>query len=161
MFSRRSYRIIDLQDYFFRFTLDGFCKIAYNHDLKSMDAEKTIPFALAFDAAQSVLEWRFMFPLWRIEEWITPKGKRMQGYVQTMREFSRALIHQRREESTRASQEGLDVKARHDLLTLFQDLKTDDGEPLYSQEQLTDLVINFIIAGRGKLEVGVDINWKT
>ncbi len=90
-----------------------------------------------------------MFPLWKIEEWITPTGKRMKGYIQTMRNFSKALIHQRREESRLSAEGSITIKQRHDLLTLFQNVKNEDGEPLYNQEELTDLIINFIIAGRG------------
>lgn len=43
---------LDLQDLFFRFTIDTFCFIAFGIDLHSL--EKDHPFAKAFDQTQQV-----------------------------------------------------------------------------------------------------------
>lgn len=35
-----------------------------------------------------------------------------------------------------------------DLLTLFSNLKSNDGSPLFSDTELSEIVLNFVIAGR-------------
>ena len=63
--------IVDLQDLFFRFTLDGFAKIGFNVlyaciddqiTLSCMQQEEQVPFATAFDRAQNVVDYRFFNP---------------------------------------------------------------------------------------------------
>ncbi|KAJ3320035.1 hypothetical protein HDU76_000402 [Blyttiomyces sp. JEL0837] len=42
----------DLQDLFFRFTLNGFCKIGFGTDLHCLESDQPIPFATGFDRTQ-------------------------------------------------------------------------------------------------------------
>jgi hypothetical protein len=45
---------IDMQDMFFRFTMDSFSEIAFGEDLGCLTSEQPHPFSKAFDSGQSV-----------------------------------------------------------------------------------------------------------
>lgn len=51
----------DLDNLFFRFTLNSFAEMAFGTDVGalSLDSDDPVPFAAAFDFAQSVLDRRF------------------------------------------------------------------------------------------------------
>merc|ERR1712196_592438 len=67
----------------------------------------------------------------------------MQGWIYTIREFTQSVIDKRRREL--ASSDG--IEARTDILSRFISLRDDEGTP-FSDQQLRDVVLNFIIAGR-------------
>ena len=133
-------QIVDLQALFFKFTLDGFAKIGFNVDLNCMQQEESVPFAAAFDRCQGAIEYRFLSPLWRIVELCTPYGFRIKRDMALTRDFCNTLVKARV-----TSQE---KSATSDLLTMFMKLKSADGSPLYTEEELASLVLNFIVAGR-------------
>lgn len=132
---------VDMQDLFFRFTLDGFGKIGFGIDLHCMEVDE-VPFAQAFDRCQSKIDYRFFSPFWKLEEYIFYWRRReLLQDIQTIRSFSQNIIKSREAES----EEEKDTRA--DLLTYFMRLKGENGEKL-SHELLGDYVLNFIIAGR-------------
>ncbi|KAJ3328244.1 hypothetical protein HDU76_010321 [Blyttiomyces sp. JEL0837] len=136
--------VFDLQDIFFRFTLDGFCKIGFGIDLHSMTEEKPVPFAAAFDQAQLRMMHRFVLPLWRLEELLLPIGKSHAEHVKTIRTFGLNMIRQRHVDI----ENGTFIESENnDLLTLLKSVKDEDGNSP-SDELLCDYVLNFIIAGR-------------
>lgn len=47
--------IVDMQDQFFRYTMDAFSEIAFGIKLKNLGAEQPHPFLKAFDTAQSIV----------------------------------------------------------------------------------------------------------
>ncbi|KAJ3109799.1 Protein kinase alk2 [Phlyctochytrium planicorne] len=136
-----SSNVVDLQDLFFRFTLDGFAKIGYGIDLNTLsNSSAKIPFAVNFDESQAHMEKRFLNPFWDVEEAITPAGGIQRAKVKIIREFGEGIVRDRRREIEENPEE---VKKKNDLLTLFM----KEGEEL-SNDTLVDYVLNFIIAGR-------------
>lgn len=49
----------DLADLFFRFTLDSFTEMAFGMSTGALDTDEPVPFAVAFDYAQGVMDARF------------------------------------------------------------------------------------------------------
>ncbi|KAJ3116569.1 Protein kinase alk2 [Phlyctochytrium bullatum] len=134
---------VDLQDLFFRFTMDGFARIGFGVHLNTMTSATKIPFAVAFDAAQETLVRRFVNPFWDIEEAVTPGGFAHRRNVALIREFGRTWVRARRAE---VADPTAATDTRSDLLTLFMREETEDA-PL-GEDRLVDYVLNFIIAGR-------------
>ncbi|KAJ3154135.1 hypothetical protein HK101_001683 [Irineochytrium annulatum] len=134
---------IDLQDLFFRFTLDGFAKIAFDKDVGAMHHTEKIPFAVAFDQAQEHLERRFLSPVWDWEEW-GPRGWRQARNVKIIRDFGMRIVKERQAQVAAKADEG---EGKSDLLSLLMNVKDENGNAP-SDEDLCDHVLNFIIAGR-------------
>ncbi|KAJ3188630.1 hypothetical protein HDU85_004344 [Gaertneriomyces sp. JEL0708] len=128
---------VDMQDMLFKFTLDSFGRIGFNADLSCLTKEN-VPFAIAFDRAQTVLLYRFFSPLWRLEELLLPRGTRMRQDVHTIRSFALELIHKRRSDP--------EAHQYNDLLSLF--MNQQSASEFHSDQALIDVVLNFIIAGR-------------
>ena len=63
----------------------------------------------------------------------------MKKCIKTIREYSQQIIRDRR---------AVDTSMKSDLLSRFMDLKDSDGNDLYTDENLQDMVLNFLIAGR-------------
>ncbi|KAJ3213324.1 Protein kinase alk2 [Dinochytrium kinnereticum] len=135
---------VNLQDLFFRFTLDGFARIGFGADLECMQKDEPIPFARAFDDAQNRMQYRFVQPLWWVEEVIGLAGVRQRENVKVIREFAMDIIAKRKEEIGEG--EGGERK-RNDLLAYLMEVKDENGNPP-SDDELCDYVLNFIIAGR-------------
>ncbi|KAJ3404555.1 hypothetical protein HDV05_007093 [Chytridiales sp. JEL 0842] len=135
---------IDLADLFFRFTLDSFCKIGFGIDLHCMTHPGKVPFAAAFDDAQNRMMKRFVIPTWRLEELFMPIGKEHRKHVETIKEFGRGIVRQRKKELEESGGEKGD---RNDLLTLLMTMKDTDGNAT-TEDNLVDYILNFIIAGR-------------
>nr|KAJ3406796.1 Protein kinase alk2 [Polyrhizophydium stewartii] len=133
--------VVDMQDNFFRFTLDGFGQIGFGVELNTMQKDN-VPFAAAFDRAQGVMDYRFFSPLWWLEELIVfPRWLQMRRDASTIRSFAADIVRERKAESAAVRD------SRSDLLTLFMNVRDDNGVPL-DDERLCDDVLNFIIAGR-------------
>jgi cytochrome P450 len=149
----------DLQELMFKFTLDSFCKIAFDVDLQSMAQDRPVPFAAAFDAAQNQIKHRFMFPFWRIEEMLTSKGAEIRGNCKVVHDFALKLIQRKRlqiEEMRQNNSNGDEAmedneeekgKGQHDLISLLLKVRDENGNPP-SNETLSEYAINMIIAGK-------------
>ncbi|KAJ1563026.1 hypothetical protein HK405_003963 [Cladochytrium tenue] len=151
---------LDLQDLFFRFTLDSFCRIGFGRHLGTLERETPIAFAAAFDAAQMQMISRFNTPLWWLLELVLPAGRAHRRNVAAVKSFGRTIVQERlakREsaalaaaasdgEETTGEEEKPDGEA--DLLSfLMRSPDPISGQPP-TPDQLVDYVINFIIAGR-------------
>ncbi|KAL2917027.1 hypothetical protein HK105_203459 [Polyrhizophydium stewartii] len=133
--------VVDMQDNFFRFTLDGFGQIGFGVELNTMQKDN-VPFAAAFDRAQGVMDYRFFSPLWWLEELIVfPRWLQMRRDASTIRSFAADIVRERKAESAAVRD------SRSDLLTLFMNVRDDNGISL-NDEELGDNVLNFILAGR-------------
>ena len=133
--------VVDIQDLFFRFMLDGFGLLAFGSEIKSLESGK-VPFAVAFDRAQQIVNWRFFDGTFRITERLNwGKFKQYNQDLKTIRDFGHAIIQERRKESQES------IENRSDLLSMMMAMKDGDGQA-YSDEELCDHVLNFIIAGR-------------
>ncbi|KAI9010411.1 cytochrome P450 [Phycomyces nitens] len=137
-------RPIDFHDSMFRFTLDSFILLGFGVELKALTTQGDVPFAVSFDKSQQYSFDRFTNPFIGITNILhsifKPWEKSIQQHVQTIDDFARNVISQRREELARG-------QTSNDLLSRFMGAKNENGESL-NETELRDIVLNFIIAGR-------------
>ncbi|KAF9321598.1 hypothetical protein BG003_000914 [Podila horticola] len=132
--------VIDLQEVFYKFTLDTFGEVSFGQSFGCLDnPEEEVEFATAFDRMNAVVFNRLFDASWRLREWYTGVNKQVVRDKKIVVDFALGIIRKRREEGYNRPQK--------DLLQLFMDSEGDDGKPL-SEEMLKDLCLNFIIAGR-------------
>jgi len=89
---------VDMQDMYFRLTIDIFTHIAFGVDLESVSRKDPHPFAVAFDEVQLHSEKRFYNPLWQLErllQW-SPGERAITRSVKVMNEFAKGVIAGRR-----------------------------------------------------------------
>ncbi|KAF9334777.1 hypothetical protein BG006_001525 [Podila minutissima] len=133
-------RVIDLQEVFYKFTLDSFGEVSFGQSFGCLDnPEEDVEFAAAFDRMNTAVFNRLFDASWRLREWYTGVDKQVSRDKKIVVDFALGIIRKRREEGYN--------KPQKDLLQLFMDSEGDDGKPL-SEEMLKDLCLNFIIAGR-------------
>lgn len=96
---------------------------------------------MAFDYAQTVVNDRFMDPLWPVTELFSQRGRRMRRALATIRATCFQIIDQRRANQVNGGAHGVQAKGGQDLLQLFLNEGLD-------REELLPVVLNFIIAGR-------------
>lgn len=105
--------------------------------------DPTVPFALAFDRAQCIIEKRFFSPFWPYTKWIDPSARALHQSIKLMDEYSANLIRNRRVAG--------DAATRRDLLSMFlagtYD-KSSSKAAITDDKYLRDVIMNFIIAGR-------------
>eukprot|EP01087_Luapelamoeba_hula_P008336 TRINITY_DN2085_c0_g1_i6.p1 TRINITY_DN2085_c0_g1~~TRINITY_DN2085_c0_g1_i6.p1 ORF type:complete len:222 (-),score=29.88 TRINITY_DN2085_c0_g1_i6:712-1377(-) len=123
---------VDLQDIFFRFTLDSFGSIGFDHPINSLDQQ--VPFAQAFNRSQATIMRNAFQPHLRFM-----KDKQFDDDVHLMRSYVQDIIDKRRRQG--------DYHNRTDLLSQFMTMKDDDGKAL-PDTYLINMIINFFIAGR-------------
>jgi len=156
--------VIVLPELFFRYTLNSFSRMAFGADIGCLTHEaqclsKPVPFAIAFDYAQAVINDRIMTPAFRLVEALNGKGAKMAAAINTIRGFAGAIIDERLAERQRMDRENekiastlrpthegtnmsqLAKKDGKDLLDLFMETTQD-------REELLIVVLNFLIAGR-------------
>uniref|UniRef100_A0A7S2VVL8 Cytochrome P450 n=1 Tax=Triparma pacifica TaxID=91992 RepID=A0A7S2VVL8_9STRA len=135
---------IDMQDMFFRLTIDVFANIAFGVELNSILGKKPHPFALAFDEVQNLSQKRFKDPFWRIKRnfQMTEGERGIKKGCKTMQDFADTVIKNKRRDADSGEKMG------PDLLSRFLDPKTGDRREVPSVKELRDIVMNFMIAGR-------------
>ncbi|GBC05785.1 hypothetical protein RclHR1_06420008 [Rhizophagus clarus] len=136
--------IIDLQDLFFRFTLDTFGKITFETDFGSLThPENPVPFAEAFDFVQYMIDKRFINPIWPITELFTKDGVKMRSSCKYLSDFAYNIVKERRN-----NKENL---KNNDILSMFMNSEISDengNERKLTDKELRDIILNLIIAGR-------------
>ncbi|CAG8655185.1 15461_t:CDS:2 [Funneliformis mosseae] len=131
----------DLQQLFFRFTLDTFLKITFGLDKNSFaDPEEPVRFAMAFDSVQATIDGRFLNPFWKFTEIFSEGGRKMRANCKYLSEFAYKIIKKRRNDPKA-------LKNPKDILNIFMNAKLEDGQYLTDKE-LRDIILNLIIAGR-------------
>ncbi|KAF0406854.1 cytochrome P450 [Gigaspora margarita] len=132
---------IDLQDLFYRFTLDTLGDIFFSTDFCCLTSpEKPVQFAIDFDHAQRIIDWRLEQSLWKFIELYSERGRQIRKSSQVLDSYVYNMINSRR----------ADIKAEkepNDLLTWFINAVDKDGETL-DDKGLRDVILNLIIAGR-------------
>ncbi|KAI9309679.1 cytochrome P450 [Cunninghamella echinulata] len=135
---------LDFHDIMFRFTLDSFVKLSFGVDLNSLSTKGKIPFANSFDTVQSIAFVRFCNPFYKVTEKIgeilQPWKTTFNQHVKIIDDFAYDVIRQRRKEIDNGEE-------FNDLLSRFMVGKNEYGQPL-SDEELRDVVLNMVIAGR-------------
>ena len=127
---------VDLHQVFHMYTLESFAKIGFGLDLRLFQdaSEESMAFARAFDKAQNITDKRFFNPLWKVTEKLTGADRDFKECQRVMKAFSKKVIDERRENGIGHGEE--------DLLSRFME------RGIYNGDQLHDIVINMIIAGR-------------
>ncbi|ORY63681.1 putative cytochrome P450 monooxygenase [Leucosporidium creatinivorum] len=135
---------------FFRFTLNSFADLAFGVDVGALSTEsdEPVPFAAAFDFAQSILALRFTNPFWKITERFSGQAKAMEEASKVLDDFAFKIIDERvKQGKGDIKKEQKDEVAGLDLLSLCMALRDENGQPM-SRRALRDAVLNLIIAGR-------------
>lgn len=131
----------DMQDLFYRYTLESIGQIAYGIHLGCFEQEE-VSFAINFDTAQRIIMERVVDPLWNLRKLIKPlhpDERTLRRCVQNLDTFARGVIKERRETE--------DLRDREDLLSRFMAVRDQNGE-LLDDTRLRDIVMSFVIAGR-------------
>eukprot|EP00519_Triparma_laevis_P015387 CAMPEP_0182491204 /NCGR_PEP_ID=MMETSP1321-20130603/755_1 /TAXON_ID=91990 /ORGANISM="Bolidomonas sp., Strain RCC1657" /LENGTH=525 /DNA_ID=CAMNT_0024693467 /DNA_START=73 /DNA_END=1650 /DNA_ORIENTATION=- len=135
---------VDMQDMFFRMTIDVFASIAFGVELNSILSDKPHPFAVAFDEVQNLSQKRFRDPIWRLKRnlQLTDNERKIKTGCKTMKEFAMDVIKSKRREASNNASMG------PDLLSRFLDTKNPIDGHTPGDNELRDIVMNFMIAGR-------------
>lgn len=152
----KSGQLIDLYDLLHRFTLDSFARIGFGSRLGVLKSlldgdDSPVAFAAAFDKAQSLIQFRFMNPFWRVTEFLDGSGAEIKRNVAVIDKFAYEIIEQRKNDPDLA--EKTDLLSRFILATSVSGKAGDDdgdgsNQHHYSDKQLRDMVMSFMIAGR-------------
>eukprot|EP00048_Salpingoeca_helianthica_P004136 m.74105 g.74105 ORF g.74105 m.74105 type:complete len:489 (-) comp13068_c0_seq3:127-1593(-) len=133
--------LVEVQDLFYRYTLESIGKIAFGINLGCFERDK-VDFAIAFDEAQQLVLERATSPLWAIRKHIKflhPAERRLAACVKMLNGFAEKVIRERRLEP--------DLDRKEDLLSRFMAVRDPAGQPL-SDPYLRDIIMSFVIAGR-------------
>ncbi|KAI8881812.1 cytochrome P450 [Backusella circina FSU 941] len=137
-------RVVDFHDIMFKFTLDSFIMLGFGVELNALTTKGKVPFAAAFDEAQKNTFQRFINPIWMVTEGITnfimPWKSGMNDHLKVVDGFARNVTEKRRVQLAAG-------EVHKDLLSRFMNARNNKGE-LLNDNELRDIVLNFIIAGR-------------
>ncbi|CAJ0837992.1 10448_t:CDS:2, partial [Entrophospora sp. SA101] len=118
---------IDLQDLFYRFTLNTFGKISFGIDMKCLEQlSKPLHFAIAFDYVQLAMSQRRENPFWTFTEIFSETGRRIRKEIKYLDEFAYNIIKERKSKKANDSASSSNVSG--DVLKLFMDARKDNGE---------------------------------
>ncbi|CAJ0911764.1 14698_t:CDS:10, partial [Entrophospora sp. SA101] len=124
---------IDLQDLFYRFTLNTFGKISFGIDMKCLEQlSKPLHFAIAFDYVQLAMSQRRENPFWTFTEIFSETGRRIRKEIKYLDEFAYNIIKERKSKKANDSASSSNVSG--DVLKLFMDARKDNGEMLTDKE---------------------------
>lgn len=139
-----NHEVVDFHDIMFKFTLDSFIMLGFGVELEALKTKGKVPFAAAFDEAQKNTFLRFVNPVWPVTERILgllmPWKSSMNEHLGVVDSFARSVTEKRRNQL----QAG---EVHTDLLSRFMDARNNKGE-LLNNDELRDIVLNFVIAGR-------------
>ncbi|RIB09081.1 cytochrome P450 [Gigaspora rosea] len=139
-------RPIDLQDLFYRFTLDTLGDVFFNTDFSCLTSpEEPVQFAIDFDITQRIVDWRLEQPLWKFIELYDERGRQIRNSCEVLDNYVYNMITSRRADIKNGK------KPPNDLLTLFikaADEDREEGEEKLDDKWLRDVTLNLIIAGR-------------
>ena len=135
---------IDLQDLFFRITLDSFVNTAFGVELDSLNRKRQHPFALAFDKVQSLCHKRYKDPFFEIKRWcgLCLREQTIKSQVIVIDRFANDVINSKRRSSKYEHDLGADLISRFFEKSYLHEA----DEP--SNKELRDIVMNFVLAGR-------------
>ena len=99
----------------------------------------------AFDSIHEFIIRRTFNPIWPITEKFTGTGKQIQECKKILDDFAYTVINEKRANRAAGRKSS---NMRKDLLDFFLEACNEDGSSL-SDEYLRDMVVNFLVAGRG------------
>ena len=148
--------VIDIQDIFFRFTIDIFTLVAFGVHLHSFEREDQHPFAKSFDAIQAAIIQRVPNPLWRLSRCLgtTKTEKTIKNCSNVINNFAMNVISQKRrtaddknDKNSKNANINNDSSLGPDLISRFLEKSKKDNTTM-TNDELRDIVLNFMIAGR-------------
>eukprot|EP01090_Pellita_catalonica_P001966 TRINITY_DN11661_c0_g1_i1.p1 TRINITY_DN11661_c0_g1~~TRINITY_DN11661_c0_g1_i1.p1 ORF type:complete len:478 (+),score=65.93 TRINITY_DN11661_c0_g1_i1:56-1489(+) len=137
---------LDIQDIYFRYTLDSIGEIFCGNNIGSL--KSPVPFSEAFNRAQYLSETRFnnIFTRFRADP-------EFDGLLKIMADFIYDIIDKRREQGSDYASSGTD------LLSKFMQMTDPETDKPFTREILKDIMINFFIAGRDT--TAILLSWTT
>lgn len=141
-------KAVEFQMLTHRMTLDSICKVAFGVDLGGISPDlPEVPFAKAFDEAQSLLAKRLVAPLFQLRRALNiGSERRLKTAMVKVNEFINNIILKRREEIAEAQNAGREFE-KEDLLSKFMS-HAHGSEDCYSDKELRDISLDFLLAGR-------------
>jgi len=136
-------KVFNIQDLFFRFTLDSICEIAFGQCPDTLH-NPTQTFPRAFDRAQYLINQRIWQPrfLWRIKHALQLGEEReLTEVIKEVHGYCDRVVEARLQESQST------VRRYPDLVSRFITHAHEQGIEL-TREYLRDVVLNFMLAGR-------------
>mmetsp|Transcript_33183 Transcript_33183/g.92994 ORF Transcript_33183/g.92994 Transcript_33183/m.92994 type:complete len:625 (+) Transcript_33183:27-1901(+) len=138
---KRGCEPFDLQDIFFRYTLDSFSQMAFGVDVGSLREDEAPAFGKAFDLATELVPGRFFNPFWEIERLLNIGSERvLRDSIAVVDDYIYGVIAERAGDAN--------IGQRNDLLSRFIRLARTDGTDHVNTKYLRDLVVNALLAGR-------------
>ena len=131
---------IDAQNIFHRFTLDSIGDIAFGRNIGSLKDEHNA-FAAAWDRTNEHIVFRFFSPIRALMPY-SAGGKKIKVDIPFIKEFASEIVRDRRA----AIRDG-SAADKADLLTLMLNRRDENGNE-FTDDFLTDMVLNIILAGR-------------
>lgn len=144
---------IDLQDLFFRLTVDNTAEATFGMQMNCLRSGKQPLFASAFDEIQVLCLARMMDPLFEVKRFfqLGHRERRIRHLKLVLDLFCQGIIQEKKQ----ALQLGEDGAAGHDdLISLFLTYSKHSNETLADGE-LRDVILNFMVAGRDTTAVGL------
>lgn len=139
----------DVQDLFFRYTMDSFCKIAFGEDVNSLQADQPPALAIAFDSAQYLIFTRLFRPFWRVNRYFNwGVEKQLKKEIKIIKECIYHSIDNRQILEQQKDANDMIDDGEADLISAFYAQAKKNGDPAPSKEYLADIMINFLVAGR-------------
>ncbi|CAG8463894.1 11909_t:CDS:2, partial [Dentiscutata heterogama] len=133
---------IDLQDLFYKFTIDTFGDMSFGVDFGCLThPEEKSQFVTNFDYALKVMNERFEQPLWKFIEKYSEKGRRMRKACKYIDDYVYNMINNHKSELRTGK------KTVNNLLTLLMEAVDENGNK-FNDKELRDVVMNLILAGR-------------
>lgn len=123
-------KYIDIKPYFYDYTLLSIFEIGFGVDLESVQNSRI--FSICFDLVQPLFEYRFINPFWKLQRIMNSGNElKIKMYMKIINKEIYNII-ERREQNTN----------KNDILSQFTNNKH------LKNEQIRDILINFLIAGR-------------
>lgn len=147
---------LDLQKLMYSYTFDSICEIAFGHPVDSLGGNpKDVEFQRCFDRVQLRSIARFKEPfVWKVKRALNVGAEReFRDDLRVVREYLSALLKERGCASpSGGSPDGSPKSPVHratepDLVSFYLEQCAEQGRRP-TQEELRDLVMNFILAGR-------------
>lgn len=134
---------VDIQDIFFRLTIDSIAQVTFDVDLNSVGKQRQHEFARAFDELQDLCQKRFLDPLFQIKRAfrLTRRERRIRQLKRAVDDFAYDVIAGKRQSAVKGSCLG------PDLLSRFIDHAQRTNETI-SDVDLRDVIMNVLLAGR-------------
>ncbi|RIB00396.1 cytochrome P450 [Gigaspora rosea] len=133
---------IDLQDLFYKFTMDTFGDMSFGVDFGCLThPEEKSQFVINFDYAQDVIFGRFTQPFWKLVEKYSENGRRMRKACKYIDDYVYNMINNHKSELE------VEKKTVNNLLTLLINAVDDNGKT-FNDKELRDVILNLILAGR-------------